>query len=148
IAAALATPLALATFAPAQAQTMASEPVMRRTIHVPRDKSLSFRLPGPAGKIVISQPEIAKVTGTSDSTFYVQGIEFGATNMLVYGRGGQLVEVIDVRVGVDSHGLRQNVAAVFPAEPIQVRTLGEVLMLAGAVSDTGVQAGAEKIAEK
>ena len=31
--------------APAGAQTLSSEAVLRRTIHVPRDKSLSFRLP-------------------------------------------------------------------------------------------------------
>ena len=132
----------------AQAQTLASEPVQRRSIHVPRDKSLSFRLPGPASKIVIAQPEIAKVTATSDQTFYVQGMEFGSTNMLVYGKGGGLAEVIDVRVGYDGDGLQQDLTAAFPNEPIKVRNLGEVLMLAGEVSNSGVQAGAEKIAEK
>lgn len=137
-----------ATAAPAHAQTLASEPVLRRTIHVPRDKSLSFRLPGPASKIVIAQPEIAKVTATGDSTFYVQGMEFGSTNMLVYGRGGQLSEVIDIRVGYDADGLQQDLTAAFPGEPIKVRNLGETLMLAGEVSNSGVQAGAEKIAEK
>jgi pilus assembly protein CpaC len=133
---------------PAAAQTLPSEPVMRRTIHVPRDKSLSFRLPGPASRIVIAQPEIAKVTATSDSSFYVQGIEFGSTNMLVYGRGGQLSEVIDVRVGYDAEGLQQDLVAAFPNEPIRVRNLGEVLMLTGELSNSGVQASAEKIAEK
>jgi len=132
----------------AAAQTLASEPVRRRTIHVPRDKSLSFRLPGPASRIVIAQPEIAKVTATSDASFYVQGIEFGSTNMLVYGRGGQLSEVIDIRVGYDAEGLQQDLVAAFPNEPIRVRNLGEVLMLAGEVSNSGVQASAEKIAEK
>jgi pilus assembly protein CpaC len=133
---------------PAAAQTLASEPVLHRTIHVPRDKSLSFRLPGPASKIVIAQPEIAKITATSESSFYVQGIEFGSTNMLVYGPHGGLSEVIDIRVGYDGDGLQQDLAAAFPGEPIQVRNLGEVLMLTGDVSDTGVQAGAEKIATK
>ena len=134
--------------APAGAQTLPSEPVLRRTIHVPRDKSLSFRLPGPASRIVIAQPEVAKVTATSDSSFYVQGIEFGSTNMLVYGRGGQLSEVIDVRVGYDAEGLQQDLTAAFPSEPIRVRNLGEVLMLSGELSNSGVQASAEKIAEK
>lgn len=134
--------------APAAAQTMSSEPVMRRTIHVPRDKSLSFRLPGPASRIVIAQPEIAKVTATSDSSFYVQGIEFGSTNMLVYSRGGALSEVIDVRVGYDAEGLQQDLTAAFPNEPIRVRNLGEMLMLSGDISTSGVQSGAEKIAEK
>jgi pilus assembly protein CpaC len=134
--------------APAAAQTLASEPVQRRTIYVPRDKALSFRLPGPASRIVITQPEIAKVTATSDSSFYVQGIEFGSTNMLVYGRGGQLSEVLDVRVGYDAEGLQQDLVAAFPGEPIRVRNLGEVLMLTGEISNSGVQASAEKIAEK
>ena len=134
--------------ASAGAQTLSSEPVLRRTIHVPRDKSLSFRLPQAASKIVIAQPDIAKITATSDSSFYVQGIEFGSTNLLVYGPGGRLQEVIDIRVGYDSDGLQQDFAAAFPGEALKVRNLGEVLMLAGEVSDTGVQAGAEKIAEK
>lgn len=133
---------------PATAQTMSSEPVVRRTIHVPRDKSLSFRLPGPASRIVIAQPEIAKVTATSASSFYVQGIEFGSTNMLVYSRSGSLSEVIDVRVGYDSEGLQQDLTAAFPGEPIRVRNLGEVLMLSGDISNSGIQASAEKIAEK
>lgn len=138
----------LATASPAGAQTLSSEAVLRRTIHVPRDKSLSFRLPQAASKIVIAQPEIAKVTATSDSSFYVQGIEFGSTNLLVYGPGGRLQEVIDIRVGYDSDGLQQDFQAAFPGETLKVRNLGEVLMLAGEVSTTGVQAGAERIAEK
>ena len=52
--------------APASAQTMASEAALRRTIYVPRDKTLSFRLAQPAARIVIAQPDIAKVTATSD----------------------------------------------------------------------------------
>ena len=127
---------------------MASEPVMRRTIHVPRDKSLSFRLPQAASRIVVAQPDIAKVTATSNASFYVQGIEFGSTNLLVYGAGGRLQEVIDIRVGYDSDGLQQDFTAAFPGESLKVRNLGEVLMLAGEVSNTGVQAGAEKIAAK
>jgi pilus assembly protein CpaC len=146
----LAAALACAAVAapPAAAQTMASESALRRTIHVPRDKTLSFRLPQPASKIVIAQPEIAKVTATSDSSFYVQGIEFGSTNLLVYGSGGRLTDVIDIRVGYDSDGLQQDLTAAFPGEGLDVRNLGEVLMVAGEVSTTGVQSGAEKIAEK
>lgn len=139
---------ALAPVTQASAQTLASEPVLRRTIHVPRDKSLQFRLPGPASKIVIAQPEIAKVTATSESSFYVQGMEFGATNLLVYGRGGGLSEVIDIRVGYDAEGLQQDLKAAFPNEPIQVKNLGEMLMLSGDISNAGVQTGAEKLAAK
>lgn len=132
----------------ASAQTFASEPALRRTIYVPRDKSLSFRLNQPASRIVIAQPEIAKVTATGDRSFYVQGIEFGSTNMLVYGPGGRLTEVIDVRIGFDAEGLNQDLIAAFPGETIQVRNLGESLLLSGEVSHTGIQVKAEAIAER
>lgn len=139
---------ALAPAANAQAQTLASEAALRRTIYVPRDKSLSYRLTQPAAKIVIAQPEIAKVTATGDASFYVQGMEFGSTNMLVYGAGGRLMEVIDIRVGFDAASLQHDLTNAYPGEPIQVRNLGESLMLIGEVSNSGVQRRAEEIAEK
>ncbi|MBX3481913.1 type II and III secretion system protein family protein [Phenylobacterium sp.] len=148
ITAAILVAAAAAPAASAQAQTLASEAALRRTVYVPRDKSLSYRLSQPAAKIVIAQPEIAKVTATGDSSFYVQGMEFGSTNMLVYGPGGRLMEVIDIRVGYDAASLQHDLANAYPNEPIQVRNLGESLMLVGEVSNSGVQARAEQIAEK
>ncbi|ACG79437.1 Flp pilus assembly protein, secretin CpaC [Phenylobacterium zucineum HLK1] len=147
---AFACAFALAAAVPhaAPAQELRSEPAPRRSIHVPRDKSLSFRLAQPAARIVVSQPEIAKVTATSDRSFYVQGLEFGSTNMLVYGPGGRLLEVLDIRVGYDAEGLQQDLAAAFPNEPLRVRNLGEALMLTGEVTDTGVQYKAEAIAQR
>lgn len=140
--------LAPAVPAQAQGQTLGSEAALRRTIYVPRDKSLSYRLMQPAAKIVIAQPEIAKVTATGDASFYVQGMEFGSTNMLVYGPGGRLMEVIDIRVGYDASSLQHDLSNAYPGEPIQVRNLGESLMLVGEVSNSGVQRRAEEIAQK
>lgn len=147
---AVACAFALAAAVPsvAPAEELRSESAPRRSIHVPRDKSLSFRLDQPAARIVVAQPEIAKVTGTSDRSFYVQGLEFGSTNMLVYGAGGRLIEVLDIRVGYDAEGLQQDLTAAFPNEPLRVRNMGETLMLTGEVSDTGVQYKAEAIAQR
>lgn len=142
----LAVGLAHAT--PAAAQTLASEAAMRRTIYVPRDKSLSYRLDHAATKIVVAQPEIAKVTATSNASFYVQGMEFGSTNLLVYGPSGRLQEVIDIRVGFDAASLQHDLSNAYPGEPIVVRNLGESLMLSGEVSNSGVQRRAEEIAQR
>jgi pilus assembly protein CpaC len=138
----------LASATPAAAQTLASEQALRRTIYVPRDKSLSYRLGHAAAKIVVAQPEIAKVTATSESSFYVQGMEFGSTNLLVYGSGGRLLEVIDIRVGFDAASLQHDLSNAYPGEPIVVRNLGESLMLSGEVSNSGVQRRAEEIAQR
>lgn len=144
---AMAGALALSLPAPATAAIpMASEGAQHQSIYVARDKSASFRLERPASRIVVGQPEIAKVTATSNSSFFVQGIELGSTNMLVYGPDGRLQEVLDIRVGYDANGLQQDLTAAFPEEPIRVRNLGESVMLEGEVSHTGIQTKAEAIA--
>ena len=135
--AALAGALALAQV-PAQAETFVSEAVRSRTINVPKNKSLSFRLDGPASKIVVAQPETAQIVATTDRSFYVRGKALGATNLLIYGQGGALQEVVDVRVGYDAEALQSDLAAAIPGEAIKVRNLGEGLLLTGEVSTTAV----------
>ncbi|MDB5435852.1 MAG: cpaC [Phenylobacterium sp.] len=151
LATALCATLALLTTgaaaAPAFADALPSESAPSRVISVPRDKSLSFRLEQPASKIIVAQPDIAEVVATTDRSFYVRGIELGSTNLLVYGPGGRLLEVIDVRVGVDSQTLERDLALALPKEHIRVQTLGDGVMLTGEVSNPGVAIRAKAIAE-
>jgi pilus assembly protein CpaC len=139
---------ALATALPAPAQVLRSDPVPHRVIFVPRDKSLAFHLSTRASRIVVAQPDTAVITATTDDSFYVQGKELGETNLLVYGPGGRLSEVIDVRVGYDPQVLQDELAAVFPRDVIRVRSIGPNLLLTGEVADTGVAKRAEALAEK
>src|SRR5437899_6035683 len=151
LATALCATLALLTTgaaaAPAFADALPSESAPSRVISVPRDKSLSFRLDQPATKIIVAQPDIAEVVATTDRSFYVRGIELGSTNLLVYGPGGRLMEVIDVRVGIDAQTLERDLAQALPKEHIRVQTLGEGVMLTGEVSNPGVAIRAKTIAE-
>ncbi|HEY3951220.1 type II and III secretion system protein family protein [Phenylobacterium sp.] len=133
---------------PVRADQFASEAAPSRTISVPKDKSLSFRLDEPATKIVVAQPDIAEVVATTDRSFYVRGLDVGATNLLVYGPGGRLMQVIDVRVGVDAQLLQADIAQALPNERIQVRTIGDGVLLTGKVSNAGVALRAKAIAEK
>src|SRR5688500_5435066 len=131
----LATGLACAALlvasAASAAEPFSAESARSRTINVPKNKSLSFRLDSPASKIVVAQPETAQIVATTDRSFYVRGKALGATNLLIYGVGGQLMEVIDVRVGYDAEALQADLAAALPGEPIRVRNLGEGLLLTG-----------------
>ena len=133
---------------PAFADALPSEAAPNRVISVPRDKSLSFRLDEPATKIVVAQPDIAEVVATTDRSFYVRGIDTGSTNLLVYGPGGRLLEVIDVRVGYDARALQSDLDTALPGEHIRVQTLGEGVLLTGAVSTTSVANRAKLIADK
>lgn len=145
---ALAGALALAAAQPALADAFVSEASRSRVISVPKDKSLSFRLDAPAEKIVVAQPETAQIVATTDRSFYVRGRNVGATNLLIYGKGGYLMEVVDVRVGYDAEALQEDLAAALPGEPIKVRNLGEGLLLTGEVSTTSVAARAKTLADK
>ena len=146
--AALALAGAAAAATPAFADAMLSEDAPSRLIVVPKDKSLSFRLDEPATKIVVSQPDIAEVIATTDRSFYVRGIETGATNLLVYGPGGRLLQVIDIRVGLDAMALQHDLDQALPAEHIKVQAMGENVLLTGNVSSPGAAIRATTIAQK
>src|SRR5437899_2170089 len=152
LATALCATLALLTTgaaaAPAFADALPSESAPSRVISVPRDKSLSFRLDEPATKIVVAQPDIAEVVATTDRSFYVRGVTPGATNLLVYGPGGRLMEVIDVNVGFDGALLQRDIATALPHEDIHVQSLGQGLLLTGLASTPSVAAKALAMAEK
>lgn len=148
---ACASALAVAAAMPASAKAavaMAAEPAVNRLIVVPLDKSAAFRLPEPASRIVVAQDKIAQVVATSDRTFYVRGKDIGSTNLLVYGPGGGLAEVIDLDVTYDAAAMQDALATAFPGEHIRVRNVGEGLLLTGEVSNTGVSTRVQKIAEK
>lgn len=141
--------LALATPpAAANAQVMRSESAPSRVIFVPVDKSMAFRLDQVASKIVVAQPETAEVVATTDHSFYVRGVAIGSTNLLVYGPGGRLQQVIDVRVGYDARSIEQDLNVVFPGEGIRVQTMGEGLLLTGNVSTASVAKRAKDLADK
>lgn len=139
---------ALATATPAPAEVYRTSSASHRVVYVPRDKSVPFHLDRPASRIVVSQPETASVRATGGSSFYIQGREIGETNLLIYGPGGQLSEVLDVRVGYDPLAVQQDLAIAFPDEQIQVRAIGQGLLLVGHVSNTGVAARAKALAER
>jgi pilus assembly protein CpaC len=148
---ALAGALAFASLNTGAAQAAAplhSEPVANRRISVPKDKSLSFRLAEPASRIVVAQSDIAQVVPTSDRTFYVRGKEIGSTNLLVYGPGGRIDQVIDVAVTFDAPAMQDALAVAFPGENIQVRNAGQGLLLTGQVSDTRVADRAGRLADQ
>lgn len=140
--------LALAWPAHAATEPFSSEAARARTITVPRNKSASFRLDAPATKIVVAQPDMAQIVATTDRSFYVRGKQLGSTNLLVYGAGGQLQEVVDVRVGYDADALQADLANALPGEGIRVRNLGEGLLLVGEVSTTAVAARAKALSDK
>jgi len=149
LAPALCATLALTAIpAAATAQVLRSEAAANRVIFVPVDKSMSFRLDQPATKIVVAQPDTAEIVATTDRSFYVRGVAVGSTNLLIYGPGGKLQQVVDVRVGYDARSLEQDLGVLFPSEGIRVQTMGEGVLLTGNVSNSSVAKRALDLADK
>ncbi|MET0295102.1 MAG: type II and III secretion system protein family protein, partial [Phenylobacterium sp.] len=140
--------LALTGATPAHADAFPAESARSRVIAVPVNKSLAFRLDRPASKIVVAQPDTAQIVATTDQSFYVRGKKLGSTNLLIYDRGGRLMDVVDVQVGFDGEALQRDLASALPGEDISVRTLGNGLLLTGRVSTTAVAAKAKALADK
>ena len=147
LAAALLIPAIPVGTASAQTRTPAYGGVSR-TVTVPVNKSAAFRLDGPVGEVVVAQPEIAQIVATTDQSFYVRGKALGGTNILVYDRGRNLVEVIDVLVGQDASQIEAEIAASMPNEKIRVRSIGKGVLLSGEASNNSAAARARAIAER
>ena len=133
---------------PAQAQTPLTSQVASRSIEVPKDKSVTFRLDREVGELVIAQPGIAEIVAQTSQSFYVRGKTVGATNILVYDPSKRLIDVIDVRVGPDLGALRDDLAQSLPGETITVSRLADGVMLSGEVSTTAVAQRAAMLAER
>jgi len=133
---------------PAFAQVFSEDGAPSRSISVPMNKSVAFRLSSDATKVVVAQPEIAQVVANTDQSVYVRGMSMGATNVLVYGRGGRLVEVIDVNVGHDATSAQTDINRALPNEKIIVTNLGESLVLSGEASTNTAAQRAQIIAER
>ncbi len=136
--------LSLAWASPALAET-ASAP---QTLYVTVGKSEAFRLPDGITKIVVAQPETAKVDQAGPGSLYVMGREVGATNLLIYADDPDVPQVLNVEVGYDAAQLETDLRAALPGENIYVQTLSGGLLLKGDVSSPLAEATALGLAER
>lgn len=140
--------LALCCLQPAAAQTLLPTPAPTETVTLSVGKSEPLTLDGPVSRIVVAQPETAKVAVAGPGSVYVMGRDVGATNLLVYGPGDRLLQMLDVNVGYDGRQLQADLRDALPGERIEVATLSTGLMLRGSVSTPEAQAVALDLAER
>jgi pilus assembly protein CpaC len=134
--------------APAQAQTMYEDGAPSRTISVPTNKSVAFRLSSNAAEVVVAQPDIAQIVANTDRSVYLRGMTMGSTNVLVYDKGHRLVEVIDVNVGFDAAAAQAEITRALPNEKITATSFNGGILLAGEASNSMARARAQSIAER
>lgn len=101
---------------------------------VPINKSQVLRLNIPYEDIAIGNPKIADVLPLTDRQIYVLGKEVGSTNLLVYGENKSLLAVIDLVISYDIIGLKRRLFDIMPKEKIEVRAVGDSIVLSGVAS--------------
>ncbi len=115
---------------------------------VPVNKSQVLRTERAFTDLSIGNPEVADVVALSDRSVYVLGKTIGSTNLAIYGKGRELVAVVDVVVSHDVEGLKTKLYELMPKERIEVRAASDSLVLSGIVSTPEQLARALSIAER
>lgn len=134
---------------PAPARPQAAPLVARagEAVTVAQGKSQLLHVPRRFAKVLVGNQEVADVLPMNAETLYVLGKKPGATNLTVYDKAGGLVAVIDLIVGADVAGLRSQLAALLPGEPVAVRGAGDSLIIEGTVSSAVAADRAARVAE-
>lgn len=124
-----------AAMAPLHAQQQRSEvPVHVGAVEIPVNKSQIVTAGRPISKALIGNEEIADIFPVSDRSVYVLGKKMGTTSLTVYDNANQVIAVMDIAVGPDVIGLREQFGSLMPKEDIQARISNESLVLSGIAS--------------
>jgi len=146
--AAAALALTLAQPGPVAAQAFTDAMAPTRAVSVAKNKSMAFRLSSNAAEVVVTQPEVAQIVANNERSVYLRGIEFGATNVLVYDKNHRLVEVIDVNVGYDAAAVQADINRALPNEQIVASGFAGGILLTGKASSGSAARRAAEIAER
>jgi len=119
----------------------------RTSTSVTKDDTLVMRTDNAFAQVRVANAAIADVVVLSDRSFQVLGKAGGKTNVMLYDRQNQLVDIVDVTVGFDVASLKKTLFETFPNEAVEVRPLAGGIYLSGDVSSAGIADRAVSIAE-
>jgi pilus assembly protein CpaC len=98
------------------------------------NKSQVLRVDRPFSQVSIGNANIADVQPITNQTVYVLGKKTGTTSLTIFGANKQLIAVLDLVVTADADGLRSQLHELLPHEKIEVRAIGDSVILSGEVS--------------
>ncbi len=98
--------------------------------------------------VVVGDPETADVIALSSSSFYLQGIRSGTTNLAFYNDQNKLIGVIDVRIRLNFANLRREIRDAVPGASVSVSNINNRIRIAGTVEDRVMMDAILDIAEQ
>ncbi|MBO6943950.1 MAG: type II and III secretion system protein family protein [Altererythrobacter sp.] len=117
------------------------------SIEVPVNKSQVITADRPISRAMIGNDDIADIFPISDRSVYVLGKSTGTTSLTLYDRDNNVLAVMDVAVGPDVIGLREQVATLMPDEAIEATISNQSIVLSGTVSSAGAADRAVQLAK-
>lgn len=113
-----------------------------------KSRSTVVQTDQPFAMIVLSDPAVAETMVTTDRSFFVRGLQPGDTTILLYGEGGQLVEMItlDVTMGLDA--LRRDLDRLLPGEDITIYPVHDGIFIDGRVTTAAAADMILQVAER
>lgn len=131
---------ALAETAPAPVVAVgAYEHGVARKIDLSIGKSIIVDLPRDAKEVFVANPKIANAVVRSTRKVFIIGMADGYTSMFAMDAEGRQIATLEINVGRDLGGLRETLRRVLPQTQIDVRSVGDSILLTGIV-DSPLQA--------
>lgn len=121
---------------PAAVPASATSVELAPQINLSEGKSTLMHLPYAAARLAVGDARVADVILINPSEVYMLGKSSGSTNLILWNKANQAT-IIDIAVGLDTVGLRQQFDALFPTEKdLHITVSGGSLILSGTVADT------------
>ncbi len=98
--------------------------------------------------VIIGNPEIADVVVRAPGQVYLIGRSVGETNVFLVDAKGNLVRKLDVVVNPDGSAVESALRQLMPKERINVKGVGDSIVLSGVASSDGAAAQAQQIARR
>ncbi len=119
-----------------------------KTVKVSKAKPKTIRTDVSFSEIVVGDPEIAVVSPLTDRSFYIVGSQPGTTGIALYNEKNELVGMLDVEVGTNTHQLNSTLKSALPSSNVKATSTNGRVVLSGKAKSSVAAATARAIAQK
>jgi pilus assembly protein CpaC len=116
-------------------------------VSVPVNQAVVLESDRSFAEVRIAGPAIFDVQPLTDRSVYVLGVARGRSSLSLVDASGGVVASAVVLVQPDISELKQRMAELLPRAPIEIRPIGEGVVLSGVVSDAATVTRAAELAE-
>ncbi len=110
----------------------------KKLVYLTSGKAETVELPMPISDLLVASPQIADVGVLRTNRLYIVGRNVGDTNVLAFDESGNVLAEVSVHVRIDDRTITDTISKFFPEEDIQIKTVGDNIVLTGRVSTPAV----------